>query len=250
MPIFLGLFAQLLFGAEQLFARESRLLTGAELVASEAGASGRSVAVLFYAPWCAFSKEALPRWHQLAMEFDVPHRSGVTVARFDCSGGGRPLCKARGVEGFPTMRLLSSGAGSAAAAAGAAAEMPPRLRNAYPAMSAWLQAQLAGAVPVVAAPTAAVPEVGVEVVGPGAAGADAGADAGGEGSATAGAGGATGGMLAPAAPSSSSKSRARRREACTMSPAPADGAGTAGASSSNSPVPPRRRVAQLIPVID
>ena len=42
-------------------------------------------------------------------------------------------------------------------------------------MLSELQAQLAGAVPVVAAPTAGVPEVGVEVVGPGAAGADAGA---------------------------------------------------------------------------
>ncbi|KAK2949626.1 hypothetical protein BLNAU_15486 [Blattamonas nauphoetae] len=64
--------------------------------------------VMFYAPWCPFSRQAVGEWDELVRFFDslsIP--SPVNIAHFDCSLNDLPPHIA--IEGYPTFVLFPAG---------------------------------------------------------------------------------------------------------------------------------------------
>lgn len=60
--------------------------------------------IKFFAPWCGHCKKLAPTWKQLAR-----HMQGkVTVAEVNCDDNSS-LCKAQGIQGFPTLVWFSQG---------------------------------------------------------------------------------------------------------------------------------------------
>lgn len=63
--------------------------------------------IKFFAPWCGHCKKLAPLWVQLAS-----HMKGrLTIAEIDCEAHGS-LCKAQGVQGYPTLAFFNGGSGS------------------------------------------------------------------------------------------------------------------------------------------
>ena len=56
--------------------------------------------IKFYAPWCGHCQRMAPTWS----EFAKLHEDDLNVAKVDCtSDGGKPLCSAMEVRGYPTL---------------------------------------------------------------------------------------------------------------------------------------------------
>mmetsp|Transcript_31751 Transcript_31751/g.66565 ORF Transcript_31751/g.66565 Transcript_31751/m.66565 type:complete len:219 (+) Transcript_31751:100-756(+) len=68
----------------------------------EAETSGKSVFLKFFAPWCGHCKKLKPDWDKLMDEF--AGSASQLVADVDCTAGGKPLCDANGVKGYPTLK--------------------------------------------------------------------------------------------------------------------------------------------------
>ena len=63
--------------------------------------AGKAVFLKMYAPWCGHCKKLAPTWSQLEMHYKD---SNVVVASVDCTAGGKSICDANGVRGFPTLK--------------------------------------------------------------------------------------------------------------------------------------------------
>jgi len=68
-------------------------------------ASGKSLFVKFFAPWCGHCKKMKPDWDKLAEE--LAENPKVMIADVDCTAGGKPLCDTKGVKGFPTIKYFN-----------------------------------------------------------------------------------------------------------------------------------------------
>jgi thiol-disulfide isomerase/thioredoxin len=68
----------------------------------EAETAGKVVFLKFFAPWCGHCKKMKPDWDKLMTKF--AGSTDVLVADVDCTTGGKPLCDANGVGGFPTLK--------------------------------------------------------------------------------------------------------------------------------------------------
>jgi len=68
----------------------------------DSATAGKTVFLKFFAPWCGHCKSMKPTWDALMTEF-ADHKS-ILVADVDCTAGGKPLCDANGVQGFPTLK--------------------------------------------------------------------------------------------------------------------------------------------------
>merc|ERR1712039_913887 len=80
------------------------LASGIELTSDswDAAVAGKTVFVKFFAPWCGHCKRMKPDWDKLMAEFK--DSKSALVADVDCTAGGKPLCDANGVRGFPTLK--------------------------------------------------------------------------------------------------------------------------------------------------
>ncbi|CAK9091838.1 Protein disulfide-isomerase-like protein EhSep2 [Durusdinium trenchii] len=65
-------------------------------------ASGKTVFVKFFAPWCGHCKKMKPDWDKLMMEYEGS--SNVLIADVDCVGSGKSKCEEVGVRGYPTIK--------------------------------------------------------------------------------------------------------------------------------------------------
>mmetsp|Transcript_3965 Transcript_3965/g.7580 ORF Transcript_3965/g.7580 Transcript_3965/m.7580 type:complete len:218 (+) Transcript_3965:134-787(+) len=68
----------------------------------DAETAGKSVFLKFFAPWCGHCKKLKPDWDKLMDEF--AGSASQLVADVDCTAGGKPLCDANGVKGYPTLK--------------------------------------------------------------------------------------------------------------------------------------------------
>eukprot|EP00545_Synedropsis_sp_CCMP1620_P008135 CAMPEP_0119011634 /NCGR_PEP_ID=MMETSP1176-20130426/5798_1 /TAXON_ID=265551 /ORGANISM="Synedropsis recta cf, Strain CCMP1620" /LENGTH=216 /DNA_ID=CAMNT_0006964489 /DNA_START=55 /DNA_END=705 /DNA_ORIENTATION=+ len=69
----------------------------------DSATAGKSVFLKFFAPWCGHCKKLKPDWDKLMDAFaDSPT---ALVADVDCTEGGKPLCDANGVKGYPTLKF-------------------------------------------------------------------------------------------------------------------------------------------------
>jgi protein disulfide-isomerase-like protein len=64
--------------------------------------SGKTVFLKFFAPWCGHCKKMKPDWDKLMDAF--AGSATQLVADVDCTTGGKPLCDANGVKGYPTLK--------------------------------------------------------------------------------------------------------------------------------------------------
>lgn len=60
--------------------------------------------VKFFAPWCGHCKKLAPIWKQLARHM----QNKVTIAEVNCDDHSA-LCKAQGVQGYPTLAWFNQG---------------------------------------------------------------------------------------------------------------------------------------------
>mmetsp|Transcript_27704 Transcript_27704/g.47064 ORF Transcript_27704/g.47064 Transcript_27704/m.47064 type:complete len:219 (+) Transcript_27704:154-810(+) len=63
---------------------------------------GKSVLLKFFAPWCGHCKKLKPDWDKLMEDF--AGSATQLVADVDCTAGGKDLCDANGVRGYPTIK--------------------------------------------------------------------------------------------------------------------------------------------------
>jgi protein disulfide-isomerase-like protein len=68
----------------------------------EAETAGKTVFLKFFAPWCGHCKKMKPDWDKLMEAF--AGSATQLVADVDCTTGGKPLCDANGVKGYPTLK--------------------------------------------------------------------------------------------------------------------------------------------------
>jgi len=69
----------------------------------DAQTAGKTVFLKFFAPWCGHCKKMKPDWDALMEEY--ADNSKILIADVDCTAGGKPLCDANGVKGFPTLKF-------------------------------------------------------------------------------------------------------------------------------------------------
>jgi len=64
--------------------------------------AGKTVFLKHLAPWWGHCKKMKPDWDKLMAKYaDSPT---VVIADIDCTAGGKPLCDAHGVRGYPTIK--------------------------------------------------------------------------------------------------------------------------------------------------
>jgi len=68
----------------------------------DSATAGKVVFLKFFAPWCGHCKKMKPDWDKLMTKFE--NNANTLVADVDCTAGGKPLCDANGVQGFPTLK--------------------------------------------------------------------------------------------------------------------------------------------------
>jgi len=68
----------------------------------EAETTGKTVFIKFFAPWCGHCKKMAPDWEKMMTKY--AGSATQLVAEVDCTTGGKPLCDANGVQGFPTLK--------------------------------------------------------------------------------------------------------------------------------------------------
>ena len=67
--------------------------------------SDKSWFIKFFAPWCGHCKSLAPTW----AEFNRLHKDELNVGLVDCTtDGGKPLCSALEVRGYPTLLFFSA----------------------------------------------------------------------------------------------------------------------------------------------
>lgn len=68
----------------------------------DAETAGKVVFLKMFAPWCGHCKKMKPDWDKLM----AANKGDATklVADVDCTAGGKPLCDANGVKGYPTLK--------------------------------------------------------------------------------------------------------------------------------------------------
>jgi len=62
---------------------------------------GKTVFLKFFAPWCGHCKTMAPIWAELMDEYK--DSATTVIAKVDCTAGGKDLCTAQGVTGYPTL---------------------------------------------------------------------------------------------------------------------------------------------------
>lgn len=66
------------------------------------------VLVKYFSPNCGHCKALAPTYEQVAAEFNTKYGDKVTIAEVDCTANDG-ICKAAGVNGFPTIHFYKSG---------------------------------------------------------------------------------------------------------------------------------------------
>lgn len=74
--------------------------------AFKSGLDGRTLFVVFHAPWCGHCKALMPAWKTVAKEVadNASINKFATMGRVDCTDdGNKALCSTYKIEGFPTI---------------------------------------------------------------------------------------------------------------------------------------------------
>jgi len=64
--------------------------------------------VMFYAPWCGHCKRLKPEFEKAAGDL-LANDPPVTLAKVDCTEGGKDTCGRFDVKGYPTLKIFKSG---------------------------------------------------------------------------------------------------------------------------------------------
>ncbi|XP_073994862.1 disulfide-isomerase A3 [Rhodnius prolixus] len=64
--------------------------------------------VMFYAPWCGHCKKLKPEFEKAASLLRS-HDPPVTLAKVDCTEGGKETCNKFSVSGYPTLKIFKDG---------------------------------------------------------------------------------------------------------------------------------------------
>ena len=63
--------------------------------------------VMFYAPWCGWSKKTIPEWDKFAEQHDDEH-TGVRVSKVDCTKH-KDVCQRYQINGYPSILRIKHG---------------------------------------------------------------------------------------------------------------------------------------------
>ena len=62
---------------------------------------------MFYAPWCGWSKKALPEFEKLESKYKKTHDNKIKFKLIDCdASSGKNLCQTNKITGFPDIRMF------------------------------------------------------------------------------------------------------------------------------------------------